>query len=180
MSKFLNDIFVGLWKVWHQGNMGSNSGMDSDLLDGKHGSEYSLVGHTHTLGELTGGVAFKAVLSTTQAISSNVNTKLLFRTEHYDYTNNYDTTNSRFIAPANGVYRFNASLNIGSGVDIILKVYKNGVFLETIYDVHGVESANATSDYLLSTNDYIEIWVLLSSNKTAIVNGTFFSGNRIY
>lgn len=44
------DIYAGSsynQKVWHAGNDGSNSGLDADLLDGKHASAFSLSGHTH-------------------------------------------------------------------------------------------------------------------------------------
>lgn len=34
-------------KVWHQGNHGHNSGMNADLLDGKHASSFALANHTH-------------------------------------------------------------------------------------------------------------------------------------
>jgi len=45
-----NDLFVGGWikgasrnKIWHQGNDGSGSGLDADLLDGVQGSGYAKV-----------------------------------------------------------------------------------------------------------------------------------------
>lgn len=34
-------------KIWHAGNDGSGSGLDADLLDGKHASSFSLTAHTH-------------------------------------------------------------------------------------------------------------------------------------
>ena len=34
--------------VWHAGNDGHGSGLDADLLDGKHASEFSLTSHEHT------------------------------------------------------------------------------------------------------------------------------------
>lgn len=45
-----NDLFVGGWsmgsgvqhKIWHAGNDGSSSGLDADLLDGKHASSFVL------------------------------------------------------------------------------------------------------------------------------------------
>ena len=41
----------GVWsswtKIWHEGNDGSGSGLDADLLDGQHGSYYSPTTHTH-------------------------------------------------------------------------------------------------------------------------------------
>jgi len=34
--------------VWHQGNDGSGSGLDADLLDGQHASAFATSGHAHT------------------------------------------------------------------------------------------------------------------------------------
>lgn len=35
------------YTVWHSGNDGTGSGLDADLLDGKHASDFSLSTHTH-------------------------------------------------------------------------------------------------------------------------------------
>ena len=34
-------------KIWNENNDGSGSGLDADLLDGKHASDFSLTSHTH-------------------------------------------------------------------------------------------------------------------------------------
>lgn len=34
-------------KIWHAGNDGHNSGLDADLLDGYHASDFALANHTH-------------------------------------------------------------------------------------------------------------------------------------
>ena len=39
--------YLGGYKIWHEGNDGSNSGLDADLLDGKHASSFSLTTHNH-------------------------------------------------------------------------------------------------------------------------------------
>lgn len=41
------DIYVSGNKVMHLGNDGTGSGFDADLLDGRHGSDYSLSTHLH-------------------------------------------------------------------------------------------------------------------------------------
>lgn len=41
------DIYVSNNKVMHLGNDGTGSGFDADLLDGRHGSDYSLATHLH-------------------------------------------------------------------------------------------------------------------------------------
>jgi hypothetical protein len=49
-----NKLSVGGWSmgavkyaIWHQGNDGSGSGLDADLLDGQHGSYYAPASHNH-------------------------------------------------------------------------------------------------------------------------------------
>ena len=43
-----DDIVWNNNKIWHEGNDGSGSGLDADLLDGNHASAFALSGHTHT------------------------------------------------------------------------------------------------------------------------------------
>ena len=52
-------------KLWHTNNVGSGSGLDADLLDGKEAAEFSLIAHNHDTrylklsgGALTGDVNF--------------------------------------------------------------------------------------------------------------------------
>lgn len=40
-------MYVGTNKVWHAGNDGSGSGLDADLLDGKHASSFANASHNH-------------------------------------------------------------------------------------------------------------------------------------
>ncbi|MFW9600963.1 MAG: hypothetical protein ACMV1B_01450, partial [Prevotella sp.] len=40
-------------KLWHTGNHGANSGLDADLLDGKHASAFALSGHTHGIATIS-------------------------------------------------------------------------------------------------------------------------------
>lgn len=62
-------LLVGGNTVWHAGNDGSGSGLDADLLDGKHASDFlSLSG-----GTVTGNIQFKAshsLKSTTNGVGS--------------------------------------------------------------------------------------------------------------
>ena len=55
-----NQLYVGdagnnRYKVWHEGNDGSGSGLDADTLDGNHASAFALSGHTHSYLPLSGG-----------------------------------------------------------------------------------------------------------------------------
>ena len=45
----------GQKKVWHQGNDGSGSGLDADLLDGQHASAFASSSHTHAASDITSG-----------------------------------------------------------------------------------------------------------------------------
>ena len=38
-----NDEYYDYYKIWHEGNDGSGSGLDADLLDGKHANEFLLL-----------------------------------------------------------------------------------------------------------------------------------------
>ena len=57
------------WRtIWHDGNDGSGSGLDADLLDGQHGSYYAPASHSHSYlplsgGTLTGGLTISGSLS---------------------------------------------------------------------------------------------------------------------
>jgi len=51
-----NGLTFGGYKVWHAGNMGAGSTLDSDLLDGQHGSYYTnSTNHTGTIPVNRGG-----------------------------------------------------------------------------------------------------------------------------
>lgn len=41
------------YNIWHQGNDGTGSGLDADLLDGKHASAFASASHTHPTSEVT-------------------------------------------------------------------------------------------------------------------------------
>ena len=55
--------------------------------------------------------AFYAYSTGTQNTTDSVWTKVTLGTELFDNTNNFDVTNSRFIAPVNGLYSFTTNLN---------------------------------------------------------------------
>ena len=77
------------YKVWHEGNDGSGSGLDADTLDGSHASDFALATHDHdtrylqlTGGTLTGDLVINANLTvngtqtilntTTLAVADNI------------------------------------------------------------------------------------------------------------
>ena len=45
--------YVNSNQIWHAGNDGAGSGLDADTLDGVQGSSYALVGHAHSISDIT-------------------------------------------------------------------------------------------------------------------------------
>lgn len=77
---------------------------------------------------LNATIACRAYLSAAQNIQAT--TKVLLDTENYDLGSDFDTTNSRFVAPVTGYYQVNASL-LMNNVDaisnqVITSIYVNG------------------------------------------------------
>lgn len=50
----IGDSWRDFRKIWHDGNDGAGSGLDADLLDGKHASEFATTSHTHMIANITG------------------------------------------------------------------------------------------------------------------------------
>ncbi len=64
----------GWRKIWSSGSDGSGSGLDADLLDGKHASSFALSSHSHsylplTGGTLTGSLTIKTVDTATSELN---------------------------------------------------------------------------------------------------------------
>lgn len=54
------------YKIWHKGNQGTGTGMDSDMVDGKHATDFATNDHNHDDvylkligGNMTGPISFK-------------------------------------------------------------------------------------------------------------------------
>jgi hypothetical protein len=59
--------------------------------------------------------AFRATQTSTQTVSSGVNTKITFTTENFDTHGFYDTSNSRFQPTIPGYYFISANVRMGAG-----------------------------------------------------------------
>jgi hypothetical protein len=76
------------------------------------------------------GPAFSAYSSSTQSVSSGVNTKVNIDTEEFDTANCFSTANNRFTPTVAGYYQFNFQLSVRSSTNLTrfaCYVYKNGV-----------------------------------------------------
>lgn len=137
-------------------------------------------------------VAFRAYLSSDQAISSFTDTKINFAINFgFNDGNSYNDGTNSFISPAAGLYYFHASFTMSQPTSVnptVMRIYSNGSLL--------VQSSNAifqsTGSYY-STIDVSCITKLVAGdvvNVSALTSGaatvnnysgsTFFEGYRIY
>lgn len=70
---FTASPFVGSNKIWHEGNDGSGSGLNADLLDGLNSTAFAPASHTHSASDITSGVFNPNRLGT----GSDISTKFL-------------------------------------------------------------------------------------------------------
>ena len=131
--------------------------------------------------------AFAATMSANQSISSGVDTKVLFNTEVYDKTGEFDS--ARFTATKAGIYHFDASIKISvtSSTGVLCGIYKNGAPFraETLICSSGTIQTNSTcsisADVSLAIGDYIEIYGATTGITPSVLNqdGTFFDGHFV-
>ncbi|BAQ88508.1 hypothetical protein [uncultured Mediterranean phage uvMED] len=124
------------------------------------------------------------------SIADNVDTKVLYTTEQYDPDSNWDTSNSRYIAPADGRYYFYAQAYVwGTIAALHSYFYKNGSYVADTYDIKNsnlsgtVElTARASAIFNLSQNDYVEFYIKSNtSSGTSVIDqvGTQFLAFRL-
>jgi hypothetical protein len=128
----------------------------------------------------------KVHASTTQAISSQTNTKLVFGgIDINPITTAWVVATNRYVAQTAGVYSVSgAAKTSGTNRSCKLMVYKNGVFLQNLQDNNTVTLAapfyNGTTMIQLAAGDYIELWFYSSAATTIVANDTDFNVHRIY
>lgn len=135
---------------------------------------------------LAGKTAFSAYQSVLQSVSASTWTKVTFTTESFDKANNYDNTNSKFVAPEAGVYFFKSSVGLASVADtksIGVALYINGVQATVEFQRPGVGNSLGSQTaalFNLAANDYVEVYVWhdngSSVNTTNAAINTYFSG----
>ena len=133
------------------------------------------------------GPAFSAYMSSTQSVSANTWTKLVFDTEHFDTDSDYDTSTYRFTPSKAGYYQvsINAVSAQGSGSYNFIAMYKNGakfggqsgvwILNTALDDSHHSHSVLVSMN---GTTDYVEAWGVTdisSYNFSASSSATNFS-----
>lgn len=132
------------------------------------------------------GPAFSAYTATTQSISGNVFTKVLFPSERFDTNNNF--ASNTFTPTVAGYYQLNASMYYGSSPSgqAIALIYKNGSpYTEIGRNVasgQGTLSGGCVA-YANGSTDYFDVYFYSSGNNT-LSNGidsfyVNFSGSMI-
>jgi hypothetical protein len=135
-------------------------------------------------------VAVAGLSGNQTSIADNVFTKLAFNTDVDDPDSNFDTTNNRYIAPADGRYFFSAQAYLWGTVDSVhSRFYKNG---SAQNDTYWIDSGSYTGTreftvrsvgiFDLSANDYIELYVkgnTTSGTTVADQVGTQFLAFRL-
>tara|TARA_R110000851_G_scaffold308044_1_gene466819 strand:+ start:891 stop:1412 length:522 start_codon:yes stop_codon:yes gene_type:complete len=115
---------------------------------------------------------FKATMSGNNAsVSDNTYTKVAFNTDTFDTDSVFDTSNNRFIAPADGKYSFVSavymSANSANGHRVFSSFYKNGSIDNKT--VTGIQLGSSNTDIAavislnsaildLSEDDYVEVY----------------------
>jgi len=124
------------------------------------------------------------------SIGDNTWTKVEYNQDRDDPDSNFDTTNDRYIAPADGRYYFNAQAYCWGSIEAInSRFYKNGSAQNDTYfiDNGGYSgtrefTVRSMGIFDLSANDYIEFWIKsnVSSGSTVIDEvGTQFLAFRL-
>jgi len=122
------------------------------------------------------GPAFNAQITTTQTITLNVNTKVVFGTEYFDTNSNYDASNGRFTPTVAGYYQINAQVYFpaNSTSYAIIQIQRNGSEFAVSAGVTGTSAAvcqNAsTVIYLNGSTDYVEVYA--ASGQTGTITLT--------
>lgn len=114
-------------------------------------------------------VAFFVKATSTQNLSGGTFTKMTgLTTKLYDYGDNFNTSNQRFVAPVSGVYSFKGSIGAANDTTrIFATIYKNGI--ETARGSNGSYAADANVSQVvyedfLNAGDYIELYAWRASN----------------
>ena len=132
--------------------------------------------NTITIANQTGtlnpaGPTFSAYQSSSQTVSNNTNTKVLFQTELWDTNSNF--ASSTFTPTVAGYYQINAVLAMGSNwtQELWVSIFKNGTEYKRGFD----SSSSGSSPWLLvvsglvycnGTTDYIEIYTYQNSGSS--------------
>ena len=138
---------------------------------------------------------FMAYLSSTQTVSNDTSTKVVFQAEVYDSDSAYDTSTGRFTVPSGegGKYLFYIRISFdsesaGAMDKCSVEFKKNGsgfVEQETNFTNNPVRKAQIVCPIVLdlSASDYVEVFALIDSSNSLKFEGgsykTTFGGHKL-
>jgi hypothetical protein len=139
--------------------------------------------------------AFQAWLSSTQTVSNNTSTKVIFNSEVYDSDSAYDTSTGRFTVPSGegGKYLFYIRVSFdsesaGAMDKCNINFKKNGsgfIEQETNFTNNPVRKAQVVCPIVLdlAAADYVEVFALIDSSNSLKFEGgsykTSFGGHKL-
>lgn len=114
------NYYNGSWyawrKVWQDGNHGSGSGLDADLLDGQHASAFAASSHNHAAGDITSGTFSTARIPNLAASKITSGTFSAARIAHNSFDIGDTTAETGRSVHETGIYTFNRNNgNLGTG-----------------------------------------------------------------
>ncbi len=151
--------------------------------DGAAGEVLTAAGDGTTSWASAGGSTksiVSATMSSSQAISVNMDTKIQFNATSFDTKNEFDTVNNRFVASNTGYYRVNTVLFMSvstpdSSVGVSISV--NGTRIKEKFTYTDEDTyANIDGIIALNVTDYVEIFVFFTGGGGA--NGNVNSNNQ--
>jgi hypothetical protein len=129
------------------------------------------------------GPAFSAQITTTQTITANANTKVIFGTEYFDTNSNYDVANGRFTPTVAGYYQINSQIYFPSNSSsyATTEIQKNGTAIAVAASASqtyvAVCPSVSTIVYLNGTTDYVESFAATGQSGTLnLTSSSRFSG----
>ena len=101
----------------------------------------------------------------------------------FNHGGHYDTTNNRFVAPVDGAYQFNASVNcyfISPGYQLRAYLFVNGSSYAVGDSFHSSNNAHdlvASVSHViyLSANDYVEVWSFSDDGSRGFSSSTVWN-----
>ena len=122
--------------------------------------------------------AFSAYSSnTSSAVTSGVDTKVLFDTESFDTNNNF--ASSRFTPTVAGYYQINATLRAnGTFTNVALILFKNGANAGYLANIVTNLITGSSLQYMNGTTDYLEIYTNLTG--TSLTTGSSNSNTNYF
>lgn len=141
---------------------------------------------TSQIPTVVSGPTFSAYPSaSTQTVSQNVSTKIVFDAVEWNINSNYNTSTSRFTPTVAGYYQITASVGSQNvaGATVELSLYKNGSFYKGGLSITANATYRSQATWLVycnGTTDYLEIYWYQNYGGTRSVyndlNNTFFQG----